>query len=198
MRRLALAFVTGAVLFPLLDALHTHFHVLTYASPAVLGMAWWVPIEFGAMWVIIAVSVPMLERSIGDGDRRDASTTQVLGETAAFVAVYATTALLSSRGTARLALLLAVPLAARFFFGAARRDGVFVLASALLGPMGESLVSATGGFHYAQRDLGFVPIWLPLLWAHGGFFARRWFRHPWFAPAATRGSDPGRPETRSA
>jgi hypothetical protein len=198
MQRLAYAFVMGAILFPILDGMHTHFGVLAYTHPSVLGMAWWVPIEFGAMWVLVAISVPMLERSVGDGERRDTTTTQALGETAAFAAVYATTALLASRGSVRLGLLLAVPLAARFFFGAARRDAIFVVASAILGPMGETLVSSTGSFHYAQRELGLVPIWLPLLWAHGGFFGRRIFRHPLFAPALSRGSDPGQPETRSA
>src|SRR5579872_4841944 len=60
-RTLLWLFLPGALLGTALDAFHVFSHVERYASPTLLGVAWWVPLLFGCAAVAIACSHPLLD-----------------------------------------------------------------------------------------------------------------------------------------
>jgi hypothetical protein len=45
---------------------------------------------------------------------------------------------------------------------------VLSLLIAVLGPIGEAIVSTLGMFHYTDPDIGLVHSWLPAVYLHGG------------------------------
>jgi hypothetical protein len=184
MARIALAFLFGALIFPLLDGIHTHWNVLQYTQPWIWKMAWWVPPEFGLTWVVIALAIPAIERRIASwvGEWDSPTIDQILGELILFSAIYGFTGVFHHLGAGALSVLLYGLAGARLALASHKGDVIFVIAAAILGPVGEAIVSATGGFHYTQPDFLGVPMWLPALWAHGGFFARRLMRMPLLQP----------------
>ena len=109
-------------------------------------------------------------------------------ELALFAVLYWATALLDGDGAPWLAAGLLVLLVARLAFAGVRGDWAWAAAAAVLGPAGEIAVLATDAFDYAHPDVAGIPIWLPVLWAHGGLLIRRLFvpltcRPPRFASA---------------
>ena len=54
-------FVLGATLGTALDAVHVHTGVERYPAPVLFGLAWWVPLLFGAAAVAIGYSHPMVD-----------------------------------------------------------------------------------------------------------------------------------------
>ena len=52
-------------------------------------------------------------------------------------------------------------------------DWAYAAIAAVLGPLGEIAISATGAFDYANPDFAGIPMWLPALWANGGLLIRR-------------------------
>src|SRR5438067_255336 len=54
-------FLLGATLGTALDSLHVHSGVERYPMPVLFGLAWWVPLLFGAAAVAIGYSHPMVD-----------------------------------------------------------------------------------------------------------------------------------------
>jgi hypothetical protein len=154
-----------------LDGIHAYGDVLSYSDPGPGRWAWYVPIQFGRLAVVVALATPALER-LGGSAPVGWSSARVAAELALFAALYAATALLDDH-----TLLLTVGLPAiallRLAVGGAAGDWPYVLLGAALGPAGEAIVSSLGGFEYANPDFAGVPAWLPGLWANGGFLIRR-------------------------
>jgi hypothetical protein len=169
--RLAACFVLGAVIGTFLDGIHAYGDVLSYPDPAFGRWAFFVPIEFGLLAVLVGLLAPALERTVGGtpvfrlGER--------LRELAVFTSLYVATALVSGAWNYALALALVALAAARLAYAPTAGDVPYVLLAAVLGPIGEALLSALGAFDYSDPDVLGIPIWLPALWANGGFLIRR-------------------------
>src|SRR6266568_9121381 len=54
-------FLLGATFGTALDALHVYTGVERYPMPAFLGVAWWVPLLFGAAAIAIGYSHPLVD-----------------------------------------------------------------------------------------------------------------------------------------
>jgi Protein of unknown function (DUF2878) len=147
--------------------------VLAYPDPAFGRWAWFVPLEFGLLAVGVALVCPMLER-IARNPQLNTSIVSRAFELAFFALLYFITTLPGDSGWAIvLALALLGLAAARLAFDGAPGDWLYVVLAAVLGPAGEAVMSALGGFDYLDPDVAGIPLWLPGLWANGGFLIRR-------------------------
>jgi hypothetical protein len=169
--RLGICFALGAVVGTFLDGIHAYGDVLSYPDPAFGRWAFFVPLEFGLLGALAGTLAPTLERIAGgtpsfvSGER--------LRELAVFAGLYLATALVSGDWSVALAIALTALALARLARGSMPGDWLYVLLAAALGPAGEALMSALGAFEYRDPDVAGVPIWLPALWANGGFLIRR-------------------------
>jgi Protein of unknown function (DUF2878) len=170
-RRLAACFVVGSVVGTLLDAIHAYGDVLTYPDPVLGRLAFFVPLEFGLLGLLAGTLVPALERAAGETPAF--ATLERLRELTLFAALYASSALLGDGWSVPLAVALAALAVVRLARSPGRGDRLYVVLAAVLGPAAEALMSALGAFEYRHPDVAGVPLWLPALWANGGFLIRR-------------------------
>jgi Protein of unknown function (DUF2878) len=188
-RRLLICFAIGAVVGTFLDAVHAYGGVLSYPDPVLGRLAFFVPLEFGLLGVLAGALVPTLERvaggrcAFGVGER--------LSELALFSAIYVATTLVHGGWSFALAIALAGLAVGRLLRGSAPGDWLYVLVAAILGPASEALMSALGAFEYNDLDVLGIPIWLPALWANGGFLIRRLI-----APVVMPSGAPAREQAR--
>jgi hypothetical protein len=163
-RGLAIAFVLGAIGGILCDQIHVQFAVLWYPKPDLLGQSWWVGPLFGfGLIAILLGSKPFADRSIA----KEPHTRDLAVGGAIFLLAYLSTGIFQSTA---LALTIAMTLAwiARVMLRPDKKIALLhALALAFGGVLVESTVSSTGAFQYANPDFGLVPMWLPLLYAHG-------------------------------
>jgi hypothetical protein len=196
--RLGICFALGAVVGTLLDGIHAYGDVLSYPDPAFGRWAWFVPLEFGLLGALAGMLAPTLERIAGRTS--SFATGERVRELAVFACLYLATALVGRDWSFGLAVALTALALARLARGSARGDWLYVLLAAALGPAGEALMSAFGAFEYRDPDLAGVPIWLPALWANGGFLIRRLIVPVVMPSSAAReqagivGDHPGHPE----
>ncbi|HEX9696525.1 MAG TPA: hypothetical protein VGB64_09470 [Actinomycetota bacterium] len=164
------AFVAGAVLGAFWDRMHVAAGTLVYADEGIAGQPWWVPLEFGAAFVA-AVAVFTL---LGDPAPRRESSRVAAIETLWITAVYASTAFFDRWPWALAAILLAL-LAVRAKDLGPIVSGSPIPSLALLigGPLFEAALITSGVDSYRNSQLGPLPVWLPLLWAHGILFMMR-------------------------
>ena len=169
--RLGVCFALGAVTGTLLDGIHAYGDVLSYPHPAFGRWAFFVPLEFGLLGALAGALAPTLERIAGA--TRAFATGERVRELALFASLYLATAIVRGDWRFALAAALTALALARLARGSVRGDWLYVLLAAALGPAGEALMSALGAFEYRDPDVAGVPIWLPALWANGGFLIRR-------------------------
>jgi hypothetical protein len=169
--RLGVCFALGAVTGTLLDGIHAYGDVLSYAHPAFGRWAFFVPLEFGLLGALAGMLAPLLERIAGATPTF--ATADRIRELALFTSLYLATAIVGDDWSFALAIALAALALARLALGATRGDWLYLLLAAVLGPAGEAVMSALGAFEYRNPDLAGIPIWLPALWANGGFLIRR-------------------------
>lgn len=171
--RLALCFVLGAVVGTLLDAIHVYGDVLAYPHSAIGRLAWFVPLEFGLIGLLVGLLAPALENAFASQERPRWSAAERLGELALLAALYFLTTLVSGGWSFVLAGALAALVVIRLALTGDRADVPYVLLAAVLGPAGEALLVALGVFDYLDPDFAGIAVWLPALWANGGFLIRR-------------------------
>lgn len=170
--RLLLLFALAAVLGTAGDQLHVRFGVLSYprGSPLLFGQALWVPFLFGAAGLVLVLGHAPLLRLVHDRSSRGSRFGFAIS-VVWFCGAYASTALLAGSPLI-LALALVGAWGARVRM-APKRDALLAgVAYAILGPLFESTLSATGAFHYATPDLLLVPQWLPALYLHVSIMTR--------------------------
>lgn len=174
---MAICFLVGAVVGTALDGIHAYRDVLSYPDPAIGRWAWFVPVEFGLVGVLTGLAMPAVERHVARDQSIRWSPEERVGDLLLFPSLYLTTTLVGGGDAALWLLAALIGIAAlRLILKPTAGDWIYVVAFAAIGPLAESLISATGAFAYAQPDLLHIPAWLPGLWANGAFFVRRLFR----------------------
>lgn len=171
--RLAVCFAIGAVAGTLLDGLHLLGDVLSYENEAFGEWAWFVPLEFGLAGLGAGIAIPWIERAVGPSPPAHFSTIGRLGEAVLFAALYGATAVWDGDGAPFLLAGLTLLVLVRLAVAAVPGDWLYAVVAAVLGPLGEVLIAATGAFEYAHPDFAGIPVWLPALWANGGLLIRR-------------------------
>ncbi len=153
--------VAGAVLGTLLDGVHVATATTRYARPAVLGLAWWVPLEFGAAALAIGLSHRLVDRLLGRDVRPSGA--RVAAGMALALALWATSGVVKPAG---MALGILAPASVAMWLAL---DGTLVglalaIATAAAGVTVESTLVSLGVFAYAAPDAGRVASWLPWLY----------------------------------
>jgi Protein of unknown function (DUF2878) len=171
--RLAACFAIGAVAGTLLDGLHLLGDVLSYEDEAFGDWAWFVPLEFGLAGLGAGIAIPWIERAAGPAPPPRFSTIARVREGILFASLYGATAVWDGDGAPWLLAGLTVLVLVRLAVASVPGDWAYAAVAALLGPLGEVAISATGAFDYANPDFAGIPMWLPALWANGGLFIRR-------------------------
>ncbi|MFY9587340.1 MAG: hypothetical protein WAT66_07800 [Actinomycetota bacterium] len=159
----------GAALGTAWDSLHVWTGTTAYAfGPD--RMPFWVPLEFGFVYLIGAVGIAL----IGSPRPDERSRSRLLVETVWLTAVYATTALLHRYEWLVVALAVAAIVARRrAFVEIVRANPAPAIALITGGTIVETVLIALGVFDYSVASLGNVPVWLPLLYANAIPFAVR-------------------------
>ncbi len=161
-RTLLWLFIPGALPGTALDAFHVLSGVERYASPTLLGVAWWVPLLFGGAAVVIGYSHPMLDPLMHHRRFRPLFSS-VLG-LAWLPLVYLISASFFDTLTKTLLIVLVY---CNFWLltGSDWQNLVFSLVTAITGTLLEMILVAAGAFAYLHPDLLGVPYWLPGIYA---------------------------------
>lgn len=163
----ATVFLGGGLLISLGDRAHIEFGVLTQNDTSFLGQAWWVVPMFGAVSLTLLYVYRALRVRLDEpAARRDPKGTAL--NAGLFLIAYGCTGPLAEFGLS-LALLLGGLWVIRVVLHRENRATLLLsLSIAVLGPIGEILVSTLGMFHYTSPDMGPVHSWLPAIYLHGG------------------------------
>ena len=161
-RALLWLFLPGATLGTTLDAFHAFSGVERYASPTLLGVAWWVPLLFGGAAVTIGYSHTMLDPLLHH--RRFRPLFSSLLGLAWLPLVYLISASFFDTLTKTLLILLVY---CNFWLlaGSDWQNLVFSLATAITGTLIEMILVAAGAFAYLHPNMLGVPYWLPGIYA---------------------------------
>jgi len=161
-------FLASCIIGPALDQIHVIGGALSYAHPWLFGQAWWVGPQFGLAFAGICAASLLVQHHFGTRNPEPTHTARVGQQAAWFVAAYLTTGILWEHPWL-VAALLAAGLLVRL--ASVRPDAASVrtiLVLALAGTAYEALVaSLPGTFDYTLTGGAPVPVWLPLLYAHG-------------------------------
>jgi hypothetical protein len=158
---LPVVFACGAVLGTAWDRLHVAAGTLGYPG-ARLGQPWWVPVEFGLAFTVVIVAVVRL----GDPAPGPQTPRHAAAELAWFTAVYVVTAAAwRVPVVCGLALIGLLVLRLPGWVSVVRANAWPATGLMLGGPLIEAWLVAAGLFRYARTST--IPVWLPLLYAHG-------------------------------
>lgn len=167
MKRMAWAitwlFLLGAIFGTALDAYHVHSYVERYPMPVLFGVAWWVPLLFGAAAVAIGVSHPLVDPLLGHA-RRPRRLFLSIGELTWLVLAYIVSAT-SLPSLAKGGLLAIIYLNFWLLVGRSWQNLLLSLVTAITGTLIEMMLVAAGAFSYVHPEMIGVPFWLPLLYA---------------------------------
>jgi len=161
-RKLLWIFLLGASLGTALDAFHVFTHVERYASPTLLGVAWWVPLLFGCAAVAISYSHPLLDPLLHH--RRFRPLFSSLLGLAWLPLAYLISASFFDTLT-KTALILLIYFNFWLLAGSDWQNLVFSLVTAITGTLIEMILVSAGAFAYLHPDMLGVPYWLPGIYA---------------------------------
>jgi hypothetical protein len=160
---IAWLFLPGAIFGTALDAIDVYSHVERYSSPVLFGLAWWVPLLFGAATVAIGYSHPLIDPLIGN-IRPVRRLSISFGEsTWLLLAQLVGASMLDS--IARVGLLILVYLNFWLLAGRSWQNLLLSLVTAITGTLIEMTLVAAGAFSYVHPDILGVPYWLPCIYA---------------------------------
>ncbi len=175
---LLVVFLLGLVAGPLLDQIHVQSGALSYEHPWKFDQAWWVGPQFALAFAGLAAFAVAVQHHLGSTAIEPVPASRIAQQLAWFVAAYAATGLLW-REPALLAVVLLAALGVRLL--SVRPDVPSVRTIVLLALVGTAyeatLSSLPGTFGYAGDSELPVPIWLPLLYAHGAPLLRSFMRN---------------------
>lgn len=161
-RMLLWLFLLGATLGTMLDAFHVYSKVERYPSPAFLGVAWWVPLLFGAAVVSIACSHPLVDPLLHH--RRYRPLLNSVIALAWLPLAYLISASVFDTFT-KTGLLLLIYINFWLLTGGGWQNIVLSLVTAIAGTLIEMILVAAGAFSYLHPDLLGVPYWVPCMYA---------------------------------
>lgn len=171
-------FVLGLVAGPLLDQIHVQSGALSYEHPWLFDQAWWVGPQFALAFAGLAAFAVAVQHHLGTRAPEPVRNVRIAQQLAWFVVAYAVTGLLW-REPELLAVVLIGALGVRV--ASVRPDVPAVRTIVLLALVGTAyeatLSSIPGTFGYADTDALPVPVWLPLLYAHGAPLLRSFMRN---------------------
>lgn len=156
-------FVLGATLGTALDAVHVHSGVERYAAPVLFGLAWWVPLLFGAAAVAIGYSHPMVDPLLHH-ERPSHRRSSSFGELAWLLLAYLISAS-TIESLVKAELLLLIYFNFWLLVGGGWQNLLLSLVTAITGTLIEMILVAAGAFAYLHPDILGVPYWLPLIYA---------------------------------
>ena len=152
-------FLLGATLGTALDALEVYSGVERYPRPMLFGVAWWVPLLFGAAAVAIGYSHPLISRT-----RPYRRLSSSIGELTWLVLAY----LISASpldSLARVGLIAIIYLNFWLLAGRSWQDLLLAFVTVVTGTLTEMILVNAGAFSYTHPDILGVPYWLPGLYA---------------------------------
>jgi hypothetical protein len=160
----------GATLGVALDWVHVATGTTAYTNPTMFGLAWWVPLLFGAAAVAMGLGRPIAERltnRTGDQMTMELTGGGAMTGLAIFVLAYLVTAFLALPS-----LVVAAIISILFLCAWGTSDGTslgFWLAflTAAIGTAVEVALTGAGAFVHHHQELAGVAPWLPPLYATG-------------------------------
>ncbi len=153
----------GATLGTALDALEVYSGVERYPWPMLFGVAWWVPLLFGAAAVAIGYSHPLVDPLISR-TRPYRRLSSSIGELTWLVLAYLISAsTLDSQ--AKVGLIAIIYLNFWLLAGRSWQDLLLSFVTAVTGTLVEMILVNAGVFSYTHPDILGVPYWLPGLYA---------------------------------
>ncbi|MBA2287338.1 MAG: hypothetical protein H0W02_17850 [Ktedonobacteraceae bacterium] len=158
-------FLLGATLGTGLDAIYVYTGIESYATPVFFGLAWWVPLLFGAAAVAIGVSHPRFDLLLQRG-RRPPGLSDSLGALAWLLLAYLIGAT-SLQSLAKFGLLALVYFNFWLLTGRSWQNLALSIVTAITGTLIEMILVTAGAFSYRHTspDMIGVPYWLPWLYA---------------------------------
>jgi insulin-induced protein INSIG len=156
-------FLLGATLGTALDALHVYSHVERYARPVLFGLAWWVPLLFGAAAVAIGYSHPLVDPLIHNARPYRRLATSITELTWLLLAYLVAASPLDS--IAKTGLLVLIYLNFWLLAGRGWQNLLLSFVTAITGTLVEMILVAAGAFSYVRPDIFGVPYWLPWIYA---------------------------------
>jgi hypothetical protein len=156
-------FLLGATLGTVLDALHVHSGIERYPMPVLFGLAWWVPLLFGAAAVAIGYSHPMVDPLLHH-QRPAHRLSSSFGELAWLLLAYLITAS-TLESIVKAGLLFLIYFNFWLLVGGGWQSLVLSLVTAITGTLIEMILVASGAFSYLHPDILGVPYWLPFIYA---------------------------------
>ena len=160
---IAWLFLLGATLGTALDALDVYSKVERYSMPVLFGLAWWVPLLFGAAAIAIGYSHPTVDPLLHH-ERPSRRLSSSFAELAWLALAYLIGAS-ALESITKAGLLALVYLNFWLLAGRSWQNLLFALVTAITGTLIEMILVATGAFAYLHPDLLGVPYWLPFLYA---------------------------------
>ena len=155
-------FLLGATLGTGLDALHVYSKIERYPMPTLFGLAWWVPLLFGAAAVAIGYSHPLVDPLLHH--RRFRRLSVSIGELTWVVLAYLVSAS-TLPSIAKVGLLTVIYLNFWVLAGRGWQNLLLSLVTAITGTLIEMILVAAGAFSYLHPDFVGVPYWLPGIYA---------------------------------
>jgi len=155
-------FLLGAILGTGLDALHVYSKVERYPIPILFGLAWWVPLLFGAAAVAIGYSHPLVDPLLHH--RRFRRLSVSIGELTWVLLAYLVSAS-TLPSIAKVGLLTVIYLNFWVLAGRGWQNLLLSLVTATTGTLIEMILVTAGAFSYLHPDFVGVPYWLPGIYA---------------------------------
>ena len=156
-------FLLGAILGTMLDALYVYTGVERYSMPVLFGVAWWVPLLFGAAAVAIGYSHPLVDPLLQH--RRPTRRLSIsLGELSWLLLTYLIGASIFE-SVAKVGILIIVYFNFWLLAGRSWQNLLLSLVTAITGTLIEMILVAAGVFSYIHPDIFGVPYWLPCIYA---------------------------------
>lgn len=142
-----------------MDGFHTFGGVTSYPGALLLRAAWWTPLIFALVYVLIAMVFAALVRNEAAPSRG-----AIFGALIIFGALYAMTGF-APLSTWFKAILLLLAWVALWFLSRWSRAALAVgLIGALLGPLAEIALVQLGLLRHHPADFLGIPLWLPALY----------------------------------
>lgn len=157
-----LLFLLGAAFGSCLDAFHVYSKVERYPAPVLFGLAWWVPLLFGAAAVVIGYSHRMVDPLLHQ--HRSCHLTNSIAALSWLLLMYLISAIPFDTFT-KTGLLAIIYLHYWFLAGRGWQNIALSIVTAITGTLIEMILVNAGVFSYIHPDLLGVPLWLPCIYA---------------------------------